>query len=127
MARGLDLPLLNNPTTDAVSFPIAPGDSLSLFASNWFTGPPFPSGLFQPGQAFTLTITYSDATTATASTTIPAVVPPTITVAATTPNASEAGPTSGTFRVTRTGSTAAALKVNYTVGGSATNGVDYTT
>ena len=33
----------------------------------------------------------------------------------------------GVFTVTRTGSTAAALTVNYTVSGSATNGVDYQT
>jgi hypothetical protein len=43
----------------------------------------------------------------------------TVTVAATDPNASENGPDKGTFRITRTGSTAQALKVYYTVTGTA--------
>jgi subtilisin family serine protease len=49
---------------------------------------------------------------------------PVITVAATDASASEAGDP-GTFIITRTGSTAAALTVNYTLGGSASNGLDY--
>ena len=53
---------------------------------------------------------------------------PTVTVVATDANAAEAAtPDTGTFTVSRTGSTAAALTVNYTVGGTATNGTDYTT
>jgi hypothetical protein len=52
---------------------------------------------------------------------------PTVTVAATDATAAEPGTDTGTFTVTRTGSTAAALTVNLTVGGTATNGVDYTT
>ena len=53
---------------------------------------------------------------------------PTVTVGATDANAAEAAtPNTGTFTVSRTGSTAAALTVNYTVGGTATNGTDYTT
>ncbi len=52
---------------------------------------------------------------------------PTVTISATDPAASEAGPDPGTFTVTRTGSTAADLVVSYTVGGTATNGSDYTT
>jgi hypothetical protein len=51
---------------------------------------------------------------------------PSVTIAATTPNATEAGPTNGIFTVTRTGGTAASLTVNYTVGGTATSGSDYT-
>ena len=51
---------------------------------------------------------------------------PSVTVAATDPTATEAGVTTGTFAVSRTGSTAAALTVNYTVSGSATPGSDYT-
>src|SRR5207253_444306 len=51
---------------------------------------------------------------------------PSVTVTATDGTATEAGPTTGTFAVSRTGSTAAALTVNYTVGGSATPGSDYT-
>jgi hypothetical protein len=55
------------------------------------------------------------------------VTTPTVTVAATDATANEQNPTdTGTFTFTRTGSTAAALTVNLTVGGTATNGVDYT-
>src|SRR5205814_621961 len=50
--------------------------------------------------------------------------PPTVTVVATDASASESGDT-GTFTISRTGSTAAALTVNYSIGGSADNGVDY--
>jgi 2-C-methyl-D-erythritol 4-phosphate cytidylyltransferase len=50
---------------------------------------------------------------------------PAVTITATTATATEAGPTAGQFRVTRTGSTAAALTVSYTVGGTATAGSDY--
>jgi len=50
----------------------------------------------------------------------------TVTVVATDPNASESGDP-GVFTVSRTGSTATALTVNYTLGGNAQNGVDYQT
>ncbi len=52
---------------------------------------------------------------------------PTVTIAATTPIATEAGPTAGQFTVTRTGDLAAALSVSYTVSGTATPGTDYVT
>jgi hypothetical protein len=52
---------------------------------------------------------------------------PTVTVAATDAAASETGPDTGTYTITRTGSTAAALTVNYAMSGTATNGTDYTT
>jgi hypothetical protein len=51
---------------------------------------------------------------------------PTVTVVATDPTATEAGVTTGTFAVSRTGSTAAALTVHYTVSGTASPGSDYT-
>ena len=50
----------------------------------------------------------------------------TVTISATDPNASEAGPDSGIFTVTRSGSTSGALTVNYTVSGTASAGSDYT-
>lgn len=50
---------------------------------------------------------------------------PRISVVATTDVADEAG-TSGVFTISRTGSTSAALTVNYTLSGTATSGVDYT-
>jgi hypothetical protein len=49
----------------------------------------------------------------------------TVTIAAPDPFANEAGLTTGRFRVSRAGSTAAALTVAYTVGGTATPGADY--
>jgi hypothetical protein len=50
---------------------------------------------------------------------------PTVTIAATDAIATEAGPTTGQYTVTRTGATTAALTVSYTVGGTATAGSDY--
>ncbi len=50
---------------------------------------------------------------------------PTVSVAASDPTATEAGPTSGAFTVTRVGDTSAALAVRYSVGGTATPGSDY--
>ncbi len=57
-----------------------------------------------------------------------AVTPPAgVTIAATDANAAETGGDTGTFTVTRTGSTAAALPVSLSITGTATNGVDYQT
>jgi Carbohydrate binding module (family 6)/Kelch motif/Calx-beta domain/Galactose oxidase, central domain len=51
---------------------------------------------------------------------------PSVTIAATTPTASETTLAPGQFTVTRTGPTTSALNVFYTVGGTATSGTDYT-
>jgi hypothetical protein len=51
---------------------------------------------------------------------------PAVTVAATDATAAEGSGDTGTFTFTRTGSTAAALTVNYTTGGTAASGTDYT-
>ena len=50
-----------------------------------------------------------------------------ITIVATDTTATEAGTTTGQFTVTRNGLTVSALAVNFTIGGSAANGSDYTT
>lgn len=50
----------------------------------------------------------------------------TISVNATQPTASVFGPVAGQFTVTRAGNTASNLTVNYTVGGTAVSGIDYT-
>ena len=50
---------------------------------------------------------------------------PSVTITATSPQATEAGPTSGTFTVNRTGSTASDLTVTYAIRGTATPGSDY--
>ncbi|MDB6025632.1 MAG: hypothetical protein JWM68_1855 [Verrucomicrobiales bacterium] len=52
--------------------------------------------------------------------------PTVVTVAAATPTASETGPTQGMFTLTRTSSTGTPLTVNYTMSGTASNGLDYT-
>ena len=49
---------------------------------------------------------------------------PTITVVATDANAAEQGADTGTFTVSRTGGTSAALTVHFTLGGTAQNGAD---
>ncbi|HEV8307572.1 MAG TPA: S8 family serine peptidase [Methylomirabilota bacterium] len=51
---------------------------------------------------------------------------PVVTIAATTPTASEAGSIPGIFTVTRTGPTSSALTVHYSAAGTATPGSDYT-
>ncbi len=50
---------------------------------------------------------------------------PTVSITAVNPNAAESGPAPGAFKVSRTGSTVAALTVQYSIGGTATNGTDY--
>ena len=49
----------------------------------------------------------------------------TVSIAATVPTASEIGPVPGSFTITRSGDTTAALTVGYTITGTATNGTDY--
>jgi len=51
---------------------------------------------------------------------------PTATIAATTANANETGPTNGVFTITLNRASSSATTVNYTVGGTATSGSDYT-
>ncbi|MGB8169098.1 MAG: alkaline phosphatase D family protein [Chthoniobacteraceae bacterium] len=61
--------------------------------------------------------------------TIGAAATPVVTIAATDASAAETGSNSGSFRITRSGSTVGSLTVNYTIStgaGQATNGVDYT-
>lgn len=51
---------------------------------------------------------------------------PVVTIAAPVASAAESPLATGTFRVTRTGATTAALTVSFSVGGTATSGTDYT-
>ena len=69
-ATNFDAPLYNG-SNDTVTFAVSSGGSFVVFASDWFFGPPFPKGLFQPGTTFTLAIGFADGSTATATTTIP--------------------------------------------------------
>src|SRR5260370_33546597 len=59
------------------------------------------------------------------TTTVVTTVLPLVSITATDPIASETGPDPGVFTVSRAGGTAGPLTVNYAVGGSASNGVDY--
>ncbi len=102
-------------------------------ASARITVTPINDTLVEPNETVVVTLTANAAYTgAPASATVTLVSDdvaslPTVTIAATTATATEAGPTAGVFTVSRTGATTAALTVNYTVGGTATAGTDYTT
>jgi hypothetical protein len=50
---------------------------------------------------------------------------PVVTISATDSSASEPGSNKGKFKISRTGSTGAAVTVNYTIGGAAAAGADY--
>ena len=63
--------------------------------------------------------------TASGSTITPPTMPNIMTVAATDASASETGPDTGTFTITRTGPTTSALSVYFDVVGTATYGSDY--
>lgn len=54
------------------------------------------------------------------------VPPPTVTISATDPNASETGPDTGTFSIIRSVITTTPLTVNLSLSGTAANNVDYT-
>ncbi|HEY3068172.1 MAG TPA: S8 family serine peptidase [Methylomirabilota bacterium] len=69
MAATLDGPLLNNPSTMAVNVPVADGTSFVVFAAD------FQNALFVPGTTLTLTATFADGGTASASATVPAAAP----------------------------------------------------
>ncbi|MGQ0849140.1 MAG: Calx-beta domain-containing protein [Actinomycetota bacterium] len=68
---------------------------------------------------------YTIGSPANATVTIDDNDPPVVSVAASDSAASETGPDTGMFTVSRTGSTTFALTVHYTLGGSAGNGTDY--
>jgi hypothetical protein len=65
VASSLDGVLLNAAGMMAVSFPVADGGSFVVFASDYLTGE------FLSGRALTLTATFSDGTTAIATTLVP--------------------------------------------------------
>ena len=98
-------------------------------ASATITVTPIDDTLAEADETVIATLTADDAyaigTPGAATVTIISNDPPTVTIAATTPTASETGPTAGAFTVTRVGPTTAALTVLYTVAGSATPASDY--
>ena len=90
---------------------------------------PTNDGIAEAAETVILTINtnalYTVESPAGATVTISDDDPVTVTIDATDDSAAEAGSAPGTFTVTRTGATTAALTVNYTISGSATNGSDY--
>jgi len=80
--------------------------------------------VYSPGGT-TITTTANDTTGVNGSFSVSNILP-VVGVIASQPNASEDG-TTGTFTFSRTGDTSASLTVNYTLSGTASNGVDYTT
>ena len=70
VASTFDGPLLNDPATTAVTFPVADGGSFHLFFASDFGGVDFVAGA-----TLTLTATFSDGTTATALTSVPVPAP----------------------------------------------------
>lgn len=73
------------------------------------------------------TANYAVGAAGTATVTIVDNDKPNVSIVATDAAAAEAGPDPGIFTVTRDGVTTAPLAVSYTVGGTATNGIDYQT
>jgi putative intracellular protease/amidase/inorganic pyrophosphatase len=102
-------------------------------ATTTVTITPYNDPTFEPVETVIVNLTDGAAYDlgATASATVnmtsddAAPVLPTVTIVATDANAAERNRDSATFTVTRTGSTAVALLVNYAVTGSATRGRDY--
>jgi subtilisin family serine protease/subtilase family serine protease len=73
----------------------------------------------------TLEVTDDDGDSATDSMVVRVNPPNQVSVTASTPRATEAGPTNGIFTVSRTGDASAPLTVHYTVGGTAVAATDY--
>jgi hypothetical protein len=107
---------LVNGGNDTVNFPIADGGEFKIFGAD------YENRMFLTGTVFTLTVSFSDGSTSVAN--IAFASQPVLTVAATTPTANEGG-ANGVFTLTRTGSIASALTVNYTVSGTAAAGTHY--
>jgi galactose oxidase-like protein/glyoxal oxidase-like protein/PKD domain-containing protein/Big-like domain-containing protein len=96
VATSLDGPLLNNTSTMAVSVPVADGGSLMLFASD------NAGRHFVAGATLTLTVSFSDGTSAQAVTTVPGSGPAPLTAGFAAP--ANGATVSGTISVSMTAS-----------------------
>lgn len=90
---------------------------------------PVDDGLAESSESVTMILSTDDAyvrgSPRSGTVTIANLTAPTITVTTIDPSASEAAGNPGAFSITRSGSRTSALDVRYTVGGSASAGVDY--
>jgi hypothetical protein len=106
----------------SVTVTVTPKDDTTVEGSETVILTLAANAAYTVGSANSATITIADD-----DSTPPPPTLPTVTVVATDASASEAGPNPGEFTIARTGSTASALAVNYTLGGTASNGTDYNT
>jgi len=106
------------------AFTSVPAGSAATLAGASSVAPSFTADVVG-AYVVSLTVTDPSGAASTDSVTVNAFTPATVSVAASDASASETGPDNGTFTFTRTGSTAAALVVQYRVTGTATNGSDY--
>lgn len=114
--------------TDYQSLPLtatfAPGAATSDVVVN-----PIADGAAEGAETVVLTLTtvapYELGSPSAATLTVSDTDSPLVSVTAFDASASETGPDLGTFRFSRTGSTASTLTVTLTIGGTAGNGLDY--
>jgi hypothetical protein len=106
------------------SFLSVPAGSAATLAGASSVAPSFTADVIG-AYVMSLTVTNPSGAASSDSVTVNAYTPATVSVVAIDASASEAGRDPGTFTFTRTGSTSAALLVQYGVGGSATSGADY--
>jgi Calx-beta domain-containing protein len=123
---------LGGTATNGSDYSIQPSSPLTIPAgasSATITVTPIDDAIVESSETVVATLTtgtgYTVGSPSSATVTI-ADDEPTVTITATDAAAAEPSD-AGTFTVTRTGSTTAALTVFYTVSGTATNGTDYTT
>ena len=122
----LDLSAANG-TTNWGSMTVYAGDSSAGTVMGGLSNVPFTSAQHFSAVGFSA----SSATSAITSFTLKRLSPSyvgtsaTVSIAATTPNAAEAGPVNGEFTLTRNGYTTGSLDVTLALSGTATNGTDY--
>jgi uncharacterized repeat protein (TIGR01451 family) len=94
------------------------------FAMVVITVTPFISGSLTNAATIASVVTTDPNTTNNTAIAVTKVIP-LVSIMALDASASEAGSDPGVFRVNRTGGNSGALTINYTVAGTATNGIDY--